>query len=490
MRMQRTRIVRLALLLPMLVLLACAVNPVTGKRELILMSESQEVALGQQADPQIVSMYGLYNDPELAAYVDGIGQKLAAVSHKPDLKFTFRILDSPVINAFALPGGFVYVTRGILAHMNNESELAVVLGHEIGHVTARHGAAQQSRATLAGLGLGVGSIFSEEVARFGGLAQSALGILFLKYGRDDEHESDQLGVQYSLAAGFDPEVGAKFFEVLDRQSQESGQSLPDWLSTHPAPADRVERTRALARGNKGAGPYRVGEGTYKENIDSVVFGDDPRQGFMDGNVFKHPDLKFELAFPRGWAVHNTPTAVVAIEPERQAQMQMTLEPANDLTPAAYVRRVAANADAVLVDGAAERIGGYDAYAAVVRVGSGNQTMLVQLVAIRRRSDEAMFQIVGVAGERFRAWQPYFLQTARSFGALEDPAALGIEPNRIEVVRVGNPGTLSEVALRYDNVPVGFSTIALLNNLQTSDRLETGFQLKLVRGTFQPESAAR
>ena len=490
MRIHRGWIVRVGLLFSLLVVLSCAVNPVTGKRELILMSESQEIALGQQSDPQIVAMFGLYDDAELAAYVDGIGQNLAAVSHKPDLKFTFRILDSPVINAFALPGGYVYVTRGILSHMNNESELAVVLGHEIGHVTARHGAAQQSRATLAGLVLGVGSIFSEQVARFGGLAQSALGILFLKYGRDDEHESDQLGVQYSLAAGFDPERGAKFFEVLDRQSQESGQSLPDWLSTHPAPADRVERTRQLARETKGAGPYRVGEGTYKGQIDGTVFGDDPRQGFMDGNVFKHPELAFQLAFPPGWRVHNTPTAVVALEPEKQAQLQMTLEPSEGLSPAAYVRRVAGNAEAQLVEGTAERIGGYDAYAAVLRVGDASNTMLVQLVAIQRQAGEAMFQIVGVTASRFRAWQPQLLGTARSFGALNDPAAQRIQPNRVDVVRVGGAGTLADVVSRYDNVPVTLHTLALLNNLQNDQALEPGFELKIVRGTFQPQSVAR
>jgi predicted Zn-dependent protease len=479
-----------ALLLSLGAFLSCAVNPVTGKREFILMSESQEIALGQQSDPQIVATYGLYGDPELAAYVDGIGQKLAAVSHRPQLKFTFRILDSPVINAFALPGGYVYVTRGILAHMNNESELAVVLGHEIGHVTARHGAQQQSRATLAGLGLGVGSIFSDEVARFGGLAQSALGILFLKYGRDDEHESDQLGVQYSLAAGFDPERGAKFFEVLDRQSQESGQSLPGWLSTHPAPADRVERTSQLARDAKGAGPYRVGEATFKERIDGVVFGEDPRQGFMDGNVFKHPDLRFRLQLPRGWRVHNTPSAVVAIEPDRQAQLQMTLEPSEGLSPSAYVRRVAGDADAVLVEGGAERIGGYDAYAAVLRVGTQSNAVLVQLVAIQRKPGDPVFQIIGAAGERFRAWQTSILAAARSFGPLDDAAALGIQANHVEVVHVGSARTLQDEVSRHGNVPVPLATIALLNNLRGSNTLNIGFQLKIVRGTFQPESAAR
>ena len=286
--------------------LACAVNPVTGKRQFSLLSESDEIAMGHESDPQIVAAYGVYDDAALAAYVDSLGQRLAKVSHRPNLKYTFRVLDSPVINAFALPGGYIYITRRILAHMNNEAELAIVLGHEIGHVTALHGAQQYTHAQLAGLGLGVGSILSPQVAQFGQLAEQALGLLFLKYGRDDENQADELGVQYATRAGFDSERGVKFFEVLDRQQQEAGETLPGWLSTHPAPADRVAHTRqlsatAVAVGNR----YIVGEEAHKARVDGIVFGDDPRQGFVDGNVFKHPGLKFELHFPAGWKVQNT-----------------------------------------------------------------------------------------------------------------------------------------------------------------------------------------
>jgi len=343
---------------------------------------------------------------------------------------------------------------------------------------------------LAGLGLGVGSIFSEAVARFGGLAQSAFGLLFLKYGRDDENQADELGVQYSLAAGFDPGRGAKFFEVLDRQSQESGQSLPGWLSTHPAPADRVARTRRLAQEAMGAGPHRVGEATFKEHLDGTVFGDNPRQGFVDGSTFKHPDLEFEVQFPRGWRVHNTPTAVVAVEPEQNAQLQMTLVPSAGMAPAAFVRRVAGDAEAQLVEGAAQRISGYDAYVAVLRVGSASNVVLVQVVAIQRQRDDPIFQIVGVAGDRFRSWQAAFLATARSFAPLTDPAARSIVANQIQIVRVTNTTTLAEAVGQHRNVPVPVSTIALLNNLRDADRLETGFQLKLVHGTFQPQPVAR
>jgi predicted Zn-dependent protease len=470
-------------LLSLLVFVACATNPVTGKREFMLLSESQEISMGRAADPQIVATYGLYDDPELAAYVDDVGQKLAAVSHRADLEYTFRVLDSPVINAFALPGGYIYVTRGILAHMNNEAELAMVLGHEIGHVTARHSAEQYSRATLAGLGLGIGSLVVPEVAQYGHLAQTALGLLFLKYGRDDEHESDELGVQYSLAAGYDPERGASFFEVLDRQQQESGQALPGWLSTHPAPADRVARTRARAAEVKGQGVYRVGEATHKERIDGTVFGDDPRQGFMDGDTFKHPDQEFQLELPAGWRVVNAPAAVVATEPKDQAQLQLTLERSEGASPRAFVLRLSEAAEAQIMESGVETIQGYDAYIALLQVTRNGQTGLIQVGAIQRETGGLIYQILGRAASRFRSWQPRLLESIRSFAPLQDRAALRIEPNRLVVVTLARPQTLEQAAAGYAEVPVAAEKLALLNNLRADSPLDVGFRLKIVRGTY-------
>lgn len=470
-----------------LALLGCTTNPVTGRREFNLMSESQEISLGREADPTIVATYGLYDDPGLAAYVDSIGQRLAAVSHRPNLQFTFRILDSPVINAFALPGGYIYVTRGILAHMNDEAELAMVLGHEIGHVTARHGASQYSRSTLAGLGLVVGSVFSSEVARFSGLAETALGLLFLKYGRDDERESDQLGVQYSVSAGWDPEHGVDFFEVLDRQQQMSGQTLPGWLSTHPAPQDRVVRTRELASEVKTEGTYRIGEATHKRHIDGIVFGDDPRQGFFAASTFKHPDLRFELHFPAGWTTRNTPTAVLAVEPQKQARLQLTLEDADGKDPMAYVRALAQSAQgAELLGLRAEEIGGYDGALGEIRLVSESQTTIFQVAAIQRQRAGRIYQILGVGSGSFATWQPTFLRTMRSFAPLHDREALALQSNRLRIVRVDRRQTLNDVVRRYDDVPVALPTLALLNNIQSDAPLETGFRLKIVRGSYQPE----
>src|SRR5688500_6955190 len=171
----------------------CATNPATGEREISLIGEGQEVQMGQESDPQIVASMGLYQDEAVQQYVNQLGQRLAAASERPDLPWTFRVIDDPTVNAFAVPGGFIYITRGLMAHMTSEAQLVGVLGHEIGHVTARHSVSQMSRQQLAQLGLGIGMILSPQLAQLGDLAGAGLQVLFLKYSRDNENEADELG---------------------------------------------------------------------------------------------------------------------------------------------------------------------------------------------------------------------------------------------------------------------------------------------------------
>ena len=181
--------------------IACAVNPVSGEYQLMLLNEEDEIRLGQETDSQVVSEYGIYKDPQLTAYLDGLGQELARLSHRPGLPYEFKILDTPVVNAFAVPGGYVYFTRGILANLNSEAELAGVMGHELGHITARHSAQQYSRAQLAQLTLGSAMMLSETFQVLAPLAQMGVSLLFLSYSRDNEREADDLGVAYSSQAG-------------------------------------------------------------------------------------------------------------------------------------------------------------------------------------------------------------------------------------------------------------------------------------------------
>src|SRR6476661_8999736 len=193
----------LALIAISIMINSCAVNPVSGKKQLVLMSESQEIAMGKESDPQIIAQFGLYEDKALQSFITQKGKEMAAISHRPNLEYEFKIVDSDIINAFAVPGGYVYFTRGIMAHFNNEAEFAGVLGHEIGHIAARHSVEQQRNSLLGQLGLIAGMVISPDLAQFGEQLSQGMQLLFLKFGRDDERQSDELGVEYSSKIGYD-----------------------------------------------------------------------------------------------------------------------------------------------------------------------------------------------------------------------------------------------------------------------------------------------
>src|SRR4030043_523721 len=275
---------------------SCAVNPVTGKQELMLLSETDEINLGRETDGRIVQQYGIYEDQKLMAYLNDICQRLAKVSHRPKLTYYFKILDVSVVNAFAVPGGYVYFTRGILATINSEAEFAGLIGHEIGHITARHSAKQYSKAQLAQIGLGVGEILARDIPVLPGLAQLGVGMLFLRFSRDNEREADDLGVEYSSKAGYDAAQLASFFETLERINPGSDRSgLPGWFSTHPSPEDRVQMVRLRAkewqRGHELKDPKVNREKNLRE-IKGLVYGDVPLRGYGEDNIFYHPVLRF------------------------------------------------------------------------------------------------------------------------------------------------------------------------------------------------------
>src|SRR5438045_7013385 len=246
----------------------------------MLVSESQEIAMGRDYDRQIVASIGLYPDSPLQRYIQQFGMRRAATTERPNLPWTFRVVDEPVVNAFALPGGFIYVTRGILAHLNSEAELAGVVGHEIGHVTARHAVSQMTKQQLAQLGLAVGAIASPDVGRYAGLASQALGVLFLKYSRDDESQADELGLRYLRRAAYDPREMPHVFEMLTRVSQaQGGGRVPEWLATHPNPENRRGRIeQEIAAGPQSFAGTVVNRDSYRQRPDGLVSGTTPAQG--------------------------------------------------------------------------------------------------------------------------------------------------------------------------------------------------------------------
>jgi predicted Zn-dependent protease len=231
------------LMLPVVMLSAgCSTNPATGKQQLNIYSEQQEIALGKQYHEQVVQQIGLYDDRELQQYVQRLGGAIAARSERPHLPWNFAVVDDAAVNAFALPGGQIYITRGMLGHLTSEAELVGILGHEAGHVTARHSVNQMSKAQLTQLGLTLGMVLSPEARQYGDLANLAGGLMFLKFSRDDERQADDLGLRYMQASGYPPQAMGEVFGLLSRVSAKEQQGrLPNWLATHPNPEERQQR---------------------------------------------------------------------------------------------------------------------------------------------------------------------------------------------------------------------------------------------------------
>lgn len=464
-----------------LLLDSCAVNPVTGKKELMLMSEDQEIALGQQSDPSIVASFGLYDDQQIQNFISTKGQQMAKVSHRPNLPYEFKVLDSPVVNAFALPGGYVYFTRGILAHFNNEAEFAGVLGHEIGHITARHGASQQSKAILAQVGLVVGLVASPEFAQFADVAQQGLGLLFLKFGRDDESQSDRLGAEYSTRIGYDAHYMADFFQTLGRLSAESGQSIPTFLSTHPDPADRYNKVHEHAdkwQRELNASNLNVNRNSYLQMIDGLVYGEDPKQGFVENDNFYHPELKFQFPIPKNWQTANSPTQFQMAPADGNALMLLTLAQGSSLDEA--MNASLEQYQLTLVESGNTQVNGYPTktFIADQTNEQTQQTIRVQSYLIQYSGN--IYQFLGVADRNnFNSYKNYFDLTMKGFRDLNDPDKLNRQPERIKVETVRSSGTLVS-ALRDFNMPSDrHEELAILNGMQLNDPVTQGMLIKVV-----------
>ena len=318
--------VRLTLTALTLMLTACSVNPATGERDFTaFMSPEQELQVGQEEHPKIIAQFGgVYEDPKVTAYVDRVGQRLARVSEMPNLKFTFTVLDDDIVNAFALPGGYVYISRGLLGLANTEAELAGVLCHEIGHVTARHSAQRYSSSILAqGLSVGagiLGSVFlgTSEIGQAIGEGSS---VYLQSFSREHEFEADTLGVRYLARAGYSTDSMASFLASLQAYSsleaQVSGQPDPaaryNIMSTHPRTQDRVVAATRAANVQQARDP-EIGNREYLAAIDGIIFGGSPEEGLIRGQVFVHEPLDFLFEVPQGFNLFNGSQQVVAKGP--------------------------------------------------------------------------------------------------------------------------------------------------------------------------------
>ncbi len=460
--------------------LSCATNPVTGKRQLSLVSESQEIAMGREADKEVASTYGLYPDDRLQQYVHTLGMSIARRTERPGLPWTFRVVDDAAVNAFAIPGGFIYVTRGILTHLNSEAELAAVIGHEIGHVTARHSVTQMSKQQLAQVGLVAGTILSPRVAQFGNLAQTGLGMLFLKFSRQDESEADRLGFRYMMAGGYDPRKMVDVFRMLEGVSQQGGSEgrLPQWLSSHPNPENREAwAARSVSALNRDVSDLAVNRPAYLRHVDGVVFGDNPREGFFQGNVFHHPDMAFRLQFPSGWKGSNQKQSVGAASPNEDAIVVLQLAQGSSARQAA--QQFLSQQGIQAGDEWRRQIGGFPTAASTFEA-QGDTTMLRGLVAFVEYR-ERVFQILGyTSSQRWASYQDAFAQSIGSFGRETDQDVLNVQPRRLDLVSVSRPATLDLLNREYPST-VSPQVVGLINNLQRGATVPAGDFFKRVVG---------
>lgn len=455
---------------------ACAINPVTGKRELSLISESQEIRMGQEGAQSVVNTIGLYPDSALQAYVNRLGQSMALASERPQLPWSFAVVNDATVNAFALPGGSIFVTRGILAYFNSEAELMSVLGHEIGHVTAKHSVSQISKAQLAQLGLGVGMVLTPSLDVLHQVAGSGLQVLFLKFSRDDEAQSDELGFRYMVEAGYDPLEATDMFEMLGRLG--GGGRLPEWQSTHPDPENRAARSaERAATMTVDPSTLRVGRNDYLRHIDGVVFGANPREGYFDGGWFLHPDLRFRMSFPSDWKRQNLAQAVIAVNATEDAVLQLRIVPA--ASPRAAADTFFAQAGIRQESASSGPVNGLAADTRYFTVST--QRGIINGLVTHVAYDGNIYQMLGYGTMAAFSSQRMVLGAAiGSFQRETDPAVLAVEPARIDLVRLPRRMTMVEFHRRYpSSIPV--EQVALINGVDVGDTLASGLLVKRVTG---------
>jgi predicted Zn-dependent protease len=464
---------------------SCARNPVTGKSELSLVSESQEIQMGQEAAKEVAQTIGIYKDQQLNDYVAGIGKRIAANTERPNLPWEFHVVDDASVNAFALPGGFIYVTRGLMGSINDEAELATVVGHEIGHVTNRHSVQQISKAQLAQLGLGIGSILSSDIARFGQLASAGLSVLFLKYSRDAENQADQAGFRYALNQGYDVREMSKVFETLDRLSQSSGGGkLPEWLATHPSPGNRIEHIEKMLDTTKiDPSKGKVNRDQYLQHVQGITYGEDPRQGYFEGTQFYHPQMRFQLRFPDGWQVQNTAAAVAGISPNQDAIFQLAL--AGQGSPQQAAQQFLSQQGVQAGQTSTTNINGLPAASSYfqAQTDQGNIQGIVSFVSY----GGSTFGLMGyTAAGKLGSYDQVFQSSIRSFGELRDASKINVQPAKVELVKLSRDMTLDQFNSQYPST-VPIEELAIINEVEGgSTVLPTGRMIKRVVGGFRKQ----
>jgi predicted Zn-dependent protease len=466
----------------------CATNPVTGRPDVVTMSAAQEIEIGRKMHPQILQQYGRYSDEELQAYVSDIGRRIVAISQRPDLEFTFTVLDSEDVNAFALPG-YVYITRGIMAYLNNEAELVAVLGHEVGHVTARHAVRQQTGATAAGVGATLIGILtgSGDLANLANMAGTAL---VRGYGRDMELEADSIGAEYLERLGYPPDAMIDVVRLLKNQellevqiARQEGREPRVYhgvFSTHPDNDARLKEVVAAA-GKAGDGTVRPdGRDAYLRRIDGLPLGPSREQGVVRGSRFYHGSLGVTVAFPSGWAVQNLPREVVATNPRKDAVLQLrAVPPPPDVKPRELLSRSLAGVP--LAEGEPLVVNGLEGYTAVARdvaLPWGNRGP-ARFAVVYYNGLAYLFMGATRLTSALPSSDPVFLSSIKTFRRLRDNEFQLAEPNRIALIKATPLTRIESLAAKSPIEKYPTERLRLLNDLYPDREPVPGQWLKVV-----------
>ncbi len=462
----------------------CAQNPVTGDKDFVLMSEQQEIQMGAQAHQDVLKEYAALDNPALQAYVNEVGQRLAKQSHRPNLKWHFTVVDSPDVNAFALPGGYVYITRGIMAYLNSEAELAGVVGHEIGHVTARHGVRQQSTATAVGLGAVLGSIFVPGMNNQAGasLLQTLAQAWTAGYGREHELESDRLGAQYLAKTGYNPQAMIDVIGVLkDQETYAAEQARRDGrqpqtyhgtFATHPSNDARLQQVVGEANKYSVASP-REGRSEFLQHMAGVYFGDSPDQGVIRNNALLHDKLGLAIQFPQGWKVKNRPDRVIALSPQGDALVELQPGPNNDKPLETLQKGLKLDA------GARYDSGSLSGYPAAFAAGAQQGKPVVVAAVV---FNGAQYLIAGMAKDKavYNRERNTLRGAINSFHAITPAERQAARPHVIQLVTAQSGTTMAELARQSPLGAEAESQLRLMNDLYPRGEPKAGQLLKIVR----------
>lgn len=493
------KILRLLLLFHLTVIYGCATNPATGDSDFMTMSEQEEIEIGKQAHQQILRQYSVYNDLELQNYVQYVGKKVADNSHRPELDYIFTVLDSPEVNAFALPGGYIYISRGLMAYLNTEAELAAVLGHEVGHVTARHAARQQSASQLTGLGAAIGTIIGEAfipgISSVGGQELVGMaGTAFLKgYGRDHELEADRLGAEYLARSGYNPDAMLDVIGVLKNQelfelrlAREEGRQPRIYhgvFSTHPSSDTRLQEVVGFAHDIKEISTEStfIGRTEYLQRVDGLVYGESTDNGLIKGRDFYHGNMGFSMRFPQRWPIQNLPDRLLATAQGGLAMVQVMVQPADPrLTPKDYMNQ-RMGIDTNSRNGQTLTINGLPAYTttAVLDTNYGKRLSRMSVIYLGNMA----FVIAGYTRDvnGLNRYDNAILGTVRSFRPLSNQERqVANLTNRIKLVRAREGEDFDKLSSFSPLEKFPEEQLRLINAEYPSGDLENGQLFKVIQ----------